>query len=321
MTESKARYIQFCSTNYVPLSFQPWWLDAVCGPEGWGVCLAEDGGGNITGAMPWYKKRRLGLWVVQQPPLSTYAGPWLAYPQTPDFKLQSRYAFEKKTMVDLIGALPGCVFFQQNFRPEIENWLPFYWQKFRQTTRYTYVFDAGVSLENITAGMKNTLRTDLKKAEKSASFHRDDGAFASVFQLNKASFNRKNMEQPYDFAVFEQLHQALATRRQSACWMAYDVNTAEPHAGLYLVFDDRQAAVLLTGVAPAYKQSCAIYGLFWEAIVYCAEHGLSLDFEGSMQPEIEHVFRAFGARLQPYFQVSRAKNRFFDVLFHLKSFR
>lgn len=316
MSESKAQYIEFCASVYVPMHLQAWWLDAVCTPDGWDVALAFDGGANIIGAMPWYRKHRWGCAVVQLPPFSTYAGPWLRYPEAPGFKLQSRYAFEKKAFQQLIEKIPRSAFFLQNFRPEIENWLPFYWNNFKQSTRYTYIFDQTNNTEAITAGMKNTLRSDLKKAAQLVEWRQENESWEIVFQLNSLSLGRKNRKQTYKIQVFNKLHRALEKRGQMACFIARDKVSGEPHAGLYLAFDARQAAVLLTGTNPEFKASCAIYGLFEAAIRYCGEKGLSLDFEGSMQPEIEHTFRAFGARQVPYFQVFKAKNKFFELLYH-----
>ncbi len=305
MPDCKARYSEFCRNGYLPVHFQPWWLDAVCGPNGWNVALASDKSGDIIGVLPYHIARRWGLKVIQLPPLTTYAGPWLRYPQSVDFKESSRLSFEKKVMTDLIRQLPRTVFFKQNFRPEITNWLPFYWEGFRQTTRYTYLFEELNDLEKITAGFKNTLRSDLKKAAQYSKLQRDDEAWSSVFELNRRSFQRKGRRQPYKIEAFKNLHSALNQRNQSACFIAYDKASGKPSAGLYLVFDERQAAVLLTGTEPAFKSQCAIYGLFMEAIRFCAERALSLDFEGSMDKQIEQSFRAFGARLVPYFQITR----------------
>ena len=317
MAERKSRYREFCASAYVPIHLQPWWLDAVCSPAGWDVALATDAGGDVTGVLPYFKKRRWGLWVVQQAPFTTYAGPWLRYPETPNFKRQSRYTFEKKVMTELIAQLPKSAFFLQNFRPEVDNWLPFYWQGFQQTTRYTYIFDDTTDDTIITAGMKNTLRSDLKKAAQATTCQIENDAWELIFQLKHLNSLQKNQHQALDKAIFGALHAALAERNQMACFVARDRLTAAPHAALYLVADGQQASILLTGTDPAHKSSCAIYGLFLEAIHWCGQRHLSLDFEGSMLPEIEHTFRAFGARRQPYHQILKPANKFLGLLYLL----
>jgi hypothetical protein len=312
--ERKIRYANFCQNFYVPLQLQPWWLDALCSAEDWEVCLATDGGGAITGAWSYYPTRRFGLTFIQQPPLTAYGGPWLRYPANP----QKLPEFEKKVFDELAKQLPGAAFFQQNFHPDIQNWLPLYWAGFRQTTRYSYIFNDLSDLEKIQAGFKNTLRTDLKKANQAADMCREDDATTLLFQLHEMSFQRKNRRPPYSFESFQRLYSALAERRQSAIFIARDRRSNAPHAALCLVFDERRASVLLTGADPAFKTQCAVWGLFWEAMQFCSERGLSLDFEGSMERDIERGFRAFGAQLTPYHQIWKAGNRMLEMAYLMR---
>lgn len=318
MPERKARFEEFCRSHYVPIHLQPWWLDAVCVAGAWNVCVAADKSGAILGVLPWYLTRKAGFPVILQAPLTAYTGAWLSYPSNPNIKPQSRYSFEKKVFDELIGQLPDTAFFQQNFYPDITNWLPFYWAGFRQTTRYTYIFNDLQDLEKIKAGFKNTLRTDLKKAEQAVEIQREDGEARLLFRLHEMSFGRKNRRPPYSFDTFLRLHTALSERRQSACFIARDSHSGEPHAGLYLVFDAQRASVLITGADPAFKSSCAVWILFWEAMRFCSERGLSFDFEGSMEKDIERAFRAFGAQLTPYHQIWKAGNKLFEAAYLLR---
>lgn len=311
VSERKTLYADFCRTHYAPMHHQPWWLDAVCADGDWDLCLATDGSGAVLGILPFYRTRRFGLCVIQQPPLTAYGGPWLNCP--PNLKPQKRLDFEKKVFDDLIRQLPRTAFFQQNFHPGVQNWLPFHWAGFRQTTRYTYIFNDLGDLEKIISGFKNTLRTDLKKAENAVEIRRDDTAAELLFQLHTLSFRRKNRHPPHTFATFHRLHTALAEHRQSAIFIARDRHSNVPHAGLCLAFDARRASVLLTGTDPAHKSSCAVWGLFWEAMRFCSEKNLSLDFEGSMERDIERGFRAFGAQLTPYHQIWKAGNRPIEI--------
>ena len=117
--------------------------------------------------------------------------------------------------------------------------------------------------------------------------------------------------------VCRRLHAALLQRGQVACWLALDRHSGEPHAGLCVAYDTRRAGILLTGTDPAHKSASAIWLLFWEAIVFCLEKQLSLDFEGSMDRNIERGFRAFGADLVPYHSIWRPGNRVLDIAYRL----
>lgn len=306
MSGGKVPYIEFCRVAQPPLHFQPWWLDAVCGADRWGVAIATTARQGVPmGVLPYFKTRRLGLPVVQLPPFTAYAGPWfhpdIQHPDLPGYK---KLGLQHRVLEELIARLPKVLFFQQCFHPTIQNGLPFYWAGFRQTTRYTYLLPGTVDTTDLYRRFKSSLRTELRRATEYTEVV-EVADPEPVFHLNKLSFARKGLRQPYSRSVFQNLHQAIAIRRQAHALLACDRKTGMPHAGLYLVFDTRQAAVLLTGFDPAYRHTGALHGLYWQAIQFCAARKLSLDFEGSMQPGIEHVFRGFGGQRKPYLQVWR----------------
>lgn len=292
------RYLDFCGAHAVPLGLQPWWLDAVCGPEAWDAAVAD---GPLPGVWPWFRTRRWGLPVVQLPPLTAYAGPWLAAPP-PHWPSHKRLAAEQRTLANLIGQLPRVPFFHQTCHPDFQNGLPLLWAGFRQTTRYTYVLPDTRDLDALHVGLKHTLRTDLRRADAELLVeHTHDPR--RLFALNAQSFARKGRRPPYRFEVFERLHRALEQRGQAVGLVAR--SGERDCAGLLLAFDDRQASVLLAGVGLGNRNPGALHRLYWEAIGFCSARGLQLDFEGSMVPGIERVFRGFGGQMRPYFRIWR----------------
>lgn len=300
MSGDKARYSDFCREHPVPLHLQPWWLDAVCEPDAW---QAQVVGGPIPGAWPCFRMRRWGLTVVQNPPLTAYAGPWLAHAEM-SWPAHKRLTLAYRTLEKLIAQLPRVVFFQQTFRPEIRYGLPFHWAGFSQTTRYTYCLPDTSDLPGLYTGLKNTLRTDLRHVETQVEILPEDNP-EPLFALNRMSFSRKGLHQPYAFGTFRGLHQALIKRGQGAGFVARDRAQGRICAGLFLAFDTTQASVVLAGLDTTCGCPGALHALYWHAIRFCSDRGLSLDFEGSMHAGIEHVFRAFGGQPAPYQHVRR----------------
>lgn len=291
-------YGEFCAVHEVPLSFQPWWWDAVCGPEGWGAaCLAESPGG----VWPWFRARRWGLPVVQLPPYTTYAGPWLASPPAhwPSWK---RLQWERHALFSLIEQLPSAFFFQQNSWPGFTCGLPLLWRGFRLTTRYTYEMPIGQSLAEQYAALKHTLRTELRHAEQTVEVVPDLEA-KRLFVLYASSLRRRGLQRPW--APFARLVAALSERQQGMGWVSVCRRSGADVAGLLLAFDESRAAVVVAGRRYDTDHPGALHRLYWEAISFCAARGLLLDFEGSMLPGVERVFRAFGAQPKPYLQVRR----------------
>lgn len=306
MPGHKERYIQICNDaapGAWPLQLQPWWLDAVCG-SAWDVALVFDGSGKLQGAWPYRRSLRLGLPMILTPPLSAYAGPWLVYPDRAK-RPSDRNAFEQKVLEKLAVQLPRCLFFRHSLRPEIGNWLPLYWAGFRQTTRYTYFFESTTDREALWAGLKNTVRTDLRKAERALQISREDKASDIAYGLYRLARRHKGARPSFSPELFERLHTALQLRGQSACFMTRNLADGKPCGSLYLAFDAKEASVIFTGRDPAPRGACAVPALLWAALQFAGERGLRFDFEGSMERGTERLFRAFGGQRLPYHEVSR----------------
>src|SRR5690606_16086214 len=112
-----------------------WWLDALAGPGGWDVVLAEKGG-QIVGAMPFTARSWFGFKWLTTPPLTHGLGPWIRPSRA---KAANFRGYEKDVMEALIDELPGFDPFVQDWHHSRRNWLPFYWKGFSQTARYTYL--------------------------------------------------------------------------------------------------------------------------------------------------------------------------------------
>lgn len=310
----KAQYIETCRSHGLPLCFQSFWLDALCGAEDWNACVATDKGGAVTGVLPYYMRRRWGVLTLSQPPLTSYGGPWLFYPDNLE-KRHSRYTFEKHVCETLIDQLPKAVFYRQNFHPDVQNWYPFYLRGFYQTTRYTYCLEPAGDLDACYRAFKSSVRANLRKMERSLYVRRADAQAEQVFGWYGAAMRRKGLRPPCDAERFARLHKALQQRGQSACWVAADQSSGHLQAGLYLVYDDQRASILLSALTDATISHGALHGLIWEAIQFAAQKKLLLDFEGSMDPGVEHLFRAFGGVMTPYFAVWKAGNKWVDWLY------
>ncbi|MBL7775156.1 MAG: GNAT family N-acetyltransferase [Saprospiraceae bacterium] len=301
MPGSKTSYLEFCADHSVPLHFQPWWLDALSGPDHWDAAIATGRSGRPEAVLPWYATRRWGIRVLQQPPFSAYAGPWLA-PPLPGLPAHERLGREHRLLRALIDQLPRRTFFHQNFRPEIQNGLPFFWAGFRQTLRYTYVLPAPIRLPEVYARLKGSIRTDLRRASETVQIVAAPDA-ADLYRLHQLSLQHKGRRPNAKAETFQRLFLALRLRAQGQGWLAFSAGEGQPCAGLFLAFDTRQAAIVLAGRTNQPQHTGALNALYWNAIEFCAARQLSLDFEGSMDPGIERVFRGFGGEMHPYFRI------------------
>jgi CelD/BcsL family acetyltransferase involved in cellulose biosynthesis len=79
-------------------------------------------------------------------------------------------------------------------------------------------------------------------------------------------------------------------------------------AASYVLYNKDTAYYLLGGYDPSNKHNGAGVMALFNAIMEAKKRGIkNFDFEGSMLPEVEKYFRAFGGELVPYFTVNKAK--------------
>lgn len=309
---AKARYYDFCrAAPDVPVFSQPWYLDACAGSGTWDVVLAEEKG-RIVAALPYFCKQKGPFRYVTMPPFVKWLGPYVL----PEFR--GRLPKEHELLKLLLAQLPDFAAFKQNFYPTATNWLPFYWEQYRQTTFYTYRLHQLRDLQRVETGLGTGIRRDIRLARQRVRVVHDL-PLDEFYRVNLLSFTRQGLPAPYSAAQFQRLDAALAAAGSRQLFFAVD-EQGQVHSVAYLIWDATTAYFLLAGDDPALRASGAGVLLAWECIRY-ASAVLKLDcfdFEGSMLPGVERIRVRFGAVQTPYFFVWKYKSRLFKLLEKLK---
>ena len=268
--------------------------------------------------MPYYVKTRFGFTLLTLPKLTQTLGPWL---RPSDAKYPNRLGQEKNLLTALIAQLPDFVYFQQNWHPANTNWLPFYWQGFQQTTRYTYRLPDLSDINMIWSNLRENIRSDIRKAANRFKVHvRKDAAIEDFLALNVQTFDRQGMALPYSPKFVQELDQSCASHHARQIFIAED-EQGKKHAGVYIIWDEQSAYYLMGGGDPKLRSSGATSLCMWEAIKFASTKTKSFDFEGSMIEPVERFFRAFGAIQTPYFSVSKTQSRIIEAVRALKFLR
>jgi len=310
MLTEKDKYRLLCiSEKSIPVFCRDWWLDIVAGDENWDVALSEKKG-KIAGALPYAFKKKLGFLLLEMPSLTQHLGIWLNYP--PGQKYTSRLGYEKDIMTDLINNLPKFDVFNQNFHYSVTNWLPFYWRNFNQNTKYTYIFDSLEDLDSIFNNFKDSIRRQIRKAEKIVTVEESDN-IEEFYHLNKMVFLRQNITATYNFDLIKKINKACIERNCRKMFFARDDN-GQIHAAIYVIWDESCTYYLMGGSNPNLRSSGAMSLLIWEAIQFAAGVSSTFDFEGSILEPVERFFRSFGATQKAYHTIS--KREFFSRLYY-----
>jgi hypothetical protein len=309
------RYRELCeASDELPLFMKDWWLDATCGIDGWDAVAIEDGS-NPRGVFVYRLKSGFGFHRMVMAPLTPSLGPFVFYPK--DFRDDRRQSLEIDTLSALIERLPEFAELRMRFHHSISSWLPFYWAGFRQTTRYTYRITGLDDLAAVNARMSKTTRAKLRKAASQVRIEASD-KLALLHSLCGKTFQRQGIRNPISLPFLERLDDACRLHDARDILLAFD-GDGRPHAGAYIVYDDRNAYYLLGGADPDLRKSDAQRLLLWEGIRRASARVETFDFEGSMVKPIEWFFRSFGAQAVPYHYVRKTNHPILKVLRSLQS--
>jgi hypothetical protein len=306
---NRREYSDFYENHNLAVHFAPWYLDAVCHYGQWNVNLSKSKDGVFQGVLVYYVRNKMGIKAIVMPPLTMYSGLWLNYP--PGMKYHSKIAFTKKVSNELYDQLPSYPIYIQQFHPTIDNWLPLYWKKYKQTTLYTYRIGNIKDHDSVWGNFRTTLRNHIRGAEKVFTVipGEEFSQFEKALQL---SFSKRNRSTPYDFTIFRRLDKALASKSQRKIFFAHDPekNIA---AGVYVSFDKEMAYIIANFHSPDKNNSGAVCLLIWHVIKEMSKQVQSIDFEGSTIPQIEEFNRSFGGVLTPHYRVYKFKNLMFRM--------
>lgn len=297
----KEKYRKLCQTEpTIPIFSRDWWLDIVCGEENWDVILYESD--KIEASMPLYIPKQ---GVITMPIYTQTMGPWLA-PLPKETKYAHQLLTKQEILRFFVEKLRIFSHFHQNFSYQITDWLPFYWNNYTQTTRYTYILENIYDTQRLWNNMQTNIRRNIQKAETKYNISVRRGIPTDEFlRVQALSFKRQGKQAPRNTEL-KQLIEVSRQRGQGDIWGGFD-SKGQLHAAVFIVWQSSSAYYLAGGGDPELRTSGAHSLVLWKAIQDVAAYTQTFDFEGSMLPGVERFFREFGAKQIPYFAINKGK--------------
>jgi len=296
----KEQYRELCAKeSSIPIYSRDWWLDCVCGENKWDVLLCRNKE-DIEAAFPFYIPYKRG---IAMPPFTQTMGIWF----NPELENQnySRNLLRKQVICEqLIRRLPEHTFFVQNFNYLFTDWLPFYWNGYRQTTRYTYVLPDIRNIETIENKYNDNLRRNINNARTKYQMEIKTHLPIEQFLEIDAKTYERQRKKTYKPELLRRLIETAYERNQGNTWGAFDP-AGQLHAAVFAVWQENCAYYIAGGSDSTGRKSGAHLLVLSEAIREVSKYSVSFDFEGSMIPGVERVFRSFGAIQKPYFMISK----------------
>ncbi|MFK7772101.1 MAG: GNAT family N-acetyltransferase [Saprospiraceae bacterium] len=311
MTNKEAYYL-FCEKEKeMPLFSQPWYLEAVCGENGWDVLMISKGN-EVAATMPIIKKKQWRFSLSRMPLITPYLGPY--FPE----KFRSSKQ-QEKLMRSIIEQLPNFDFFDQNFPPSITNWLPFYWEGFEATVRYSFLVNLEKGLERIFQKISSNYRNNKIAKAKNHIKIISDRSLQEFYEIQKKTFEKQGIPIPYSFDFIKKFDSALKKENAGKLFFAVD-EKEQIHSVAYLTWDEDTAYFQMTGSDPNFRNSGAGVLIVWESIKFAKEilGKKKFDFCGSVIENIAKVRQEFGSEQVPYFNLKKFESKVLEILYKVK---
>lgn len=303
---NKEKYMEFCKATYVPIYSFPWWMDVVCGAENWDVWLYQKGN-EVLAAMPYYMENRKGYKYITKAPLTQNNG--IIFKENKERKPCSQAEFEERVIrsaCEFIRELNVDVY-EQQYMYSFKNWLPFFWEKYTAITRYTYVIENTIDLDNVWSNISSNYRKNIKKGKRNSYKLEWDIDAEEFYQEHEKVFTKQGLNCPFSKKFWLNLYEVCKrlNKGMTGCIRDEENNIKSL---IFLIWDDRSVYLLLGGNIPEHQKEETYVYLIWKSIEYAASKNLKFDFEGSVIQRISKSYREFGGEPKPYFRIRKVFN-------------
>ncbi|TAH69112.1 MAG: GNAT family N-acetyltransferase [Anaerolineaceae bacterium] len=282
------------------LFHKSWWLEAVAQNKYQILSIKKND--EIVVAWPLTFKKIMGLELIMPPPLTPRLGIILA--PSRKIKYSEKLSDEMSLISELTRLLPKHSLFNQRFSTEFTNWLPLFWDHFKQTTRYTYVIEDLSDMNHVWENVRYSTKRKINLAIKNGIKVLTDLSLDKLLDLNELTFKRQKLPLPYSREYVYRIDEACIKNNARKMFFAVD-ESGQIHAAVYIVYNQKAAYYLIGGADPTLNNYDAHFLALWEAVKFASQVSHSFDFEGSMYENIESVFRGFGAVQKPYMEITK----------------
>lgn len=189
------------------------------------------------------------------------------------------------------------------FPSEYHDFLPFFWNGYKVSPNLTYCLSLSDSIEVLHKNLAPERRNDIKKAEKDGLISVKTDDYSIIKKMVECTYVRKDKK--INSQIVDSILSKYANDQNSYCYITFQ--NSRPIAGAFIVHYNGIAYYLLGGYDANHRHQGAGALSVWNAIQQAKELRLkTFDFEGSILPEVEKFFRAFGGYSVPYQSINKA---------------
>jgi hypothetical protein len=275
-----------------------WWLKTVC-DERFKIILYRNGSGIVCG-LPIVTGKKGPFTVSMMPRYTQTLGP--IFQPFEDAREYNKTSTQIEALNAIIPHIPRYSYLNMRCHHSFTNIMPFIWSGYSSEVRFTYLFDDLSDIDRIYAGITSKYRNKISKAQNSGvEVHESDDieTFIETIRISLPGdiFNGSA-------EIIRKLDGACRQYNARRLYFAADPS-GQIHSTLFVVYDQHCTYNLIQGGDLNLRKSGANILTMWQSIQDAAGQSGIYDFEGSMLPNIEIVFRSFGAVQKPYYTLKK----------------
>lgn len=273
-----------------------WWLDAIT-KSNFKILVIFENDEIVAGIPLAYDTQN----KVNQPPLTRTLG--VLFRVRKNLLDYNENSNQRKWVMALLNNVPMNDFVQMCSHHSFNDWLPFRWKGFKQTTRYTYIIDyKGKTIDDLWNSVEKDKRRIVRRATENGFRVEESDDFTLLYHFECLSYERQGLKFTIPFADLKLLDEAIKKNNNRIILMASDKSN-RVHAMAYVAFNSKSAYGLLSGSEPSYRKQGGHTLLIWELVKYFYNKVEYFNFGGSDIELIEAYIRGFGGTQTPYFHI------------------
>ncbi len=287
-------------------------MDAVCVKGDWSVVISYDKDDNLEGVLMYHIRKYRGFTFILMPMMTFYNGIYFHYRES--IKVHRKTSFQHAVINKLLDQLPSYDLYYQQFSTAFDNWLPYYWRGYRQSTRYTYVIDRSDGEEQLWSALKGNVRRHINKAKELCVIEKTN--FKDFWTALETSFVERNRPVPFDKNVLSRLIHAMTNEGSGELLLCKHKETGQVLAGNFIAYDSERSYYVCGFYNHKEKNIGGMSYLLWHNIINAKTR--YFDFEGSMIKDIEFFFRTFGGKMTPHYKIWKVNNPLLRLILKFK---
>ena len=302
---NKVIYRSLCEKHKeIPLFMQAWWLDA-SSKDKWDVILCKNGD-EIVGFFVFSYQEKFGKKIITNHPLTQYAGPYIFYPE--NISASAIHSLENKVYTSITEQLEAknIDFIEINCHYSFKNWQQFYWNGYKQTTKYTYVLEDLSNIERLLSEMSTQRRRKIKNNTRDYYVSLDLSA-EDFYNSYNEHLKDQNKTIFYIKDYFIGLYNACKERNQGQILALYN-DENELLVSIWTIWDNESAYNMILNTNKKRKCSVNTTLLVWETLKFLKDKTKKFDFEGSMIQNSAIGNQQYGAIAIPYHCISKSNS-------------